>query len=211
MSLMQRLRAETADQHHQAENSPYEQALVQGRLPRELYVAGLAQRYAIHAELERQMLALRSKRPEYTTVIDESLFQSANAAADLRHFGIELSDLPVGPAAQDACAWLLELGQSQPHALLGANYVLEGSKNGARYIARAIQRAYQLTGPGLRYLDPHGEQQRPLWEAYRQKMDGLAFSIAEQDQIVAAAQRMFVCIGAIDREVSEAATPIAAR
>jgi heme oxygenase len=203
MSIMLRLRNETREHHERAEHSAYEQALIQGRLPQELYVAGLAQRWLIHQALEAALRDLRSARPEFATVIDDALFQTDNAAADLRYFDIDPAAVTALPATETARAWLRTLAQTRPVALLGANYVLEGSKNGARYIARSLRRAYRLEQDGLRYLDPHGEQQRGLWDAFKEQMDALALSPAEQDELIGAAQAMFDHIAAIDRAVYE--------
>src|SRR5262245_41944327 len=52
IDIMSRLKHETAGAHRLAESSPFERALVSGRLPRPAYVEYLAQRLAIHAPLE---------------------------------------------------------------------------------------------------------------------------------------------------------------
>ena len=83
--------------------------------------------------------------------------------------------------------------------------VLEGSNNGNRFIARNIQRAYEL-GPagGVAFLDPYGETQRPKWQEYKNAMGRLPLSAAEHDAMLAAAQAMFRAIGAISTELHAA-------
>jgi heme oxygenase len=79
-------------------------------------------------------------------------------------------------------------------------YVLEGSNNGNRFIARAIRKA--LPGAPTRYLDPYGENQRPLWARFKADMEAVGFTPAEQDQIVLAAQEMFAAVGALSCELA---------
>lgn len=204
--LMQRLREETLEQHKRAESRPFEQAMVRGSLPREQYAAGLGQRYLIHHALESALDQLAASDPRARQVLHSELYQTQNASADLRFYGIDPAIVRALPATLRMSTLIDDLAQNRPAALLGVYYVFEGSKNGARYIARSVARAYQLTGPdGLRYLDPHGEQQRPLWEAFKQRMDQAGFSNPEMDEMVAAAQATFDCIADLDDELMAAA------
>jgi heme oxygenase len=78
-------------------------------------------------------------------------------------------------------------------------YVFEGSKNGARYIARALRGSLRISGaPGLRYLDPHGEAQRPVWESFKQRLDAAPLDAAEVDGIILAAKACFAHVTAVD-------------
>ncbi len=70
-----------------------------------------------------------------------------------------------------------------PLRLLGMHYVLEGSNNGSRFIARHVGRAYQLsTGPGLRYLDPYGDRQRAYWMDFKNAMGKFQFTGADEER-----------------------------
>jgi len=86
-------------------------------------------------------------------------------------------------------------------------YVFEGSKNGARYLVKRVAATYDLKpGPGLLYLDPHGEQQPALWAQYKARMDAAGFSPQDQDAIVAAAQQTFDLVAEVDDQVQAAST-----
>lgn len=201
-SIMQRLRTETAAEHKVAESSPFERALVQGRLPRAAYVEYLAQRLVVHAVLERGVLSITERDARFRDVITPELLQEQNLEDDLVHFGVDPTGVDPCAAAGQLIADLEYLRMARPTALFGSYYVLEGSKNGARYIARAVRDAYGLTnGSSLRYLDPHGDQQRTLWQAFGQRMDAVPLSAGEADGLVNAAQAMFRGIRAIDDEV----------
>ena len=95
---------------------------------------------------------------------------------------------------------LAAIAAADAPGLLGYNYVLEGSMNGNRYIARALSRT--ASAPATAYLDPYGEQQPAEWQAYRARMGALEFSPAEVERMVAAARDMFDFVGAMSDDVS---------
>jgi heme oxygenase len=204
--VMARLRSSTWPQHQRAESRPLEQSLVRGTLPRDQYVAYLAQRWLIHCALERALLELRRARPDLAAVIDEKLFQQRQLEADLAHFGVELAAIAPLAATRKLCDEIDRLSAANSVALLGMYYVFEGSKNGARYIARALRGAYSLTdGNGLRYLDPHGEAQRALWQDFKARMDAIPFTDPETEAMIAAARLTFDCVSELDDEMHQQA------
>ena len=78
-----------------------------------------------------------------------------------------------------------------------------------RFIVRAVRKALGLTpGTGDRFLDPYGEEQPAIWAALKTRLDALALSRAEQDEVVAGAARMFEMVTDIG-EALAAAYPVA--
>ena len=73
------------------------------------------------------------------------------------------------------------LASEQPMALLGILYVLEGSTNGSKFIARKVRPAYELpaTGEGSAYLDPYGDVQPARWQEFKAAMDALNLPAAD--------------------------------
>jgi heme oxygenase len=199
--VMQRLRDETREHHQRAENRSYEQALIRGTLPRATYVEGLSQRYLIHAAIESAVRRLAETRPRLAVLIDSVHQQAPHARADLAFFGLDPATIAPRRATRRALEFLAKLEAENPVALLGAHYVFEGSKNGARYIARSLRKAYALDADGLRYLDPHGDQQRPVWESFKQKMESASFPPPEIDAILAAAKATFDLVAELDDEL----------
>ena len=91
-----------------------------------------------------------------------------------------------------------------PMSLLGVYYVFEGSKNGARFVAKRIAPALGVgEAGGLRYLDPHGDEQRTLWREFKARMDNAGFSPTDQDAMVSAAKMTFDAVSAIDDELHQ--------
>ncbi len=205
MSLMRRLREQTAEHHGRAESNELERALLHGEAPRELYIAWLEQRFLIHRTLEALLRELRQRDPRLATAVREELFQEPNLREDLTHFGRHPGQVVPLPAARALLDRMEREVQHRPPALLGVYYVFEGSKNGARYLARSLGAAYGLeNGHGLRYLDPHGEAQRSLWQQFKGAMDTIAFTPAEEEAIVEAAQWTFDAVIQLDDEIAAA-------
>lgn len=197
--IMDRLKAETAENHARAEGRPIEQALIQGAVSRELFAAYLGERLHVHRALEPGIAALAASEARLAGKLPATLFQEENLLKDLEFFGVDATrHTPLAPTARFVGA-LREWAGARSLALLGAYYVFEGSKNGARYIARSVGRALGLSpGNGLHYLDPHGEAQRGMWQEFRAGLNGVAFTPDEAEGIVAAARRTFDAVAEID-------------
>ena len=200
--FMSRMKEETWPLHQQAEGRPLEQALVKGTLPRPLYVRYLEQRLLVHRALEAHARELARQVPALKAVIREELFQEENLIADLKHLGANPSGIRPCRATLTFLGEMEAFLNNEPLSLLGCYYVFEGSKNGGRYIARAVSHAFQLKpGPGLLYLDPHGEQQRPLWARFRQDVNQLELTPQQQDLLIATAKRTFELVSQLDDEL----------
>src|SRR5690606_30089265 len=195
-TIMARLKAETADLHRDAETSRFQRALVRGEVGKGTYAAWLGQMLLIHDRLEEGLRQAGApavgsvNRPEYD--------RAADLAADLADLGAPGAPSPL-PATADLLA---RIAAADDLSLLGMRYVLEGSNNGNRFIARAIRSG--LPGAPTRYLDPYGEAQRPMWAQFKTDMEAVSFDAAEQDRIVAAAQEMFAAVGGVSRELARA-------
>jgi heme oxygenase len=87
-----------------------------------------------------------------------------------------------------------------PLSLLGYNYVLEGSMNGNRFIARALTPVLKGIA-ATTYLDPYGEEQRPVWGSYRERMNTAGFDASQAERIVAAARDMFSTIAGLSDQL----------
>lgn len=201
-SIMARLREQTSAQHKYAESRPLEQGLLRGTLPRTAYVEVLRQRLAIHRVLEPRVLTSCADFAFVAQLVEPRLLQEQNLRQDLLHFGVSPDSVEPLPAARRLIAEIERLAAQHPPALLGVYYVFEGSKNGARYVARSVRAAYGLAaGPGTLYLDPHGDEQRALWQQFKDQMDLAPFSAIDRDEIVAAAQLTFECVASLDDEI----------
>ena len=191
-SIMTRLRDDTRALHDAAEKSGFQQALFAGTLPRERFVESLAQLFCVHRALEAHLRAAATTSPAIRAVVHDYQFQEPHLRDDLQHFGRDADSAEPLPAARELIAAIDRAARENPVALLGFHYVLEGSKNGAKFLAERVRRAYNLDGPaGTRSLDPYGPRQRELWGTFRQNMDAVGFSQAEMVAILDAAAATF--------------------
>jgi len=201
--IMGRLKAETAEQHAIAEAKPLEAALVAGSIAHDQYKDYLAQRWIIHRELEAATDRVLGEDRRLSGLGLPGLYQTANLEADLAHLGVDTTTIKPLKGAQDLVATIRNA--PSPAVLMGIYYVFEGSKNGARFIARALGKAWGKTDlEGMKYLDPHGEAQRGLWMQFREDMNAIDWSSEEQDVMVKAAQDTFDAISALDDEIQAA-------
>jgi len=201
-SAMQQLRDSTREEHHRAEHHEFQQALVKGELARDRYEAWLGQMYLIHGSLEKALRAATDHSEAIQNVIHDYQYQVPYLLEDFEFFGIDSSGIEPLPATQ-RFASLVEQGKDDPLLLLGLHYVLEGSNNGGRFIARHVAKAYDLApGPGLRYLDPYGDQQREHWMAFKNDMGAVDFTDAETVRLVDAAKQMYRTVAELSEDLA---------
>ena len=194
-TVMERLRAETADLHSSAEGKDFQRRMVKGELTRDDYARWLGQMLLVHRALEAPLRALMGS-PAFAALREEQL-QEPYLLEDLDALGQDPAAMTPLPATAALVASIERAAAETPLALLGYHYVLEGSNNGNRYIVRQLAPALGLNGHGQRYLDPYGAEQPAKWAQFKRDMDAVGFAPADADVLVAAAREMFSGIGAI--------------
>lgn len=204
-NVMAKLKTATADLHTEAENRPMQRALAKGTLPREQYVAYLGQLFLLHRTLEEVTDAATSSHRAFATVVRDYQRRTPELRADLAEHGVDAEAVTPQPATEAAMNEVRRRAGEDPVSILGLTYVLEGSNNGSKYIARNLMKSYQLTPgkPGLSYFDPYGDEQMPRWLAFKADMDAVGFDEAEQETIIDAAKAMFRMIADISDEVDQ--------
>jgi heme oxygenase len=124
---------------------------------------------------------------------------------DLSHYGVDRSRLSPKPATVRFTRSIERFEDKEPVALLGSLYVVEGSTNGGRFLARVLRQAWQVDGQGLAYFDPYGDEQPARWASFKRDMDDAGFGDHERDAIVEAAKTTFEAIAEISDEVAREA------
>lgn len=186
--VMDRLKRETADLHTAAERHPFQASMIRGLLDREGYAAYLEQILHVHRTLEDRLASLRADA-RVAGVATDCRFRAGVIADDLAVLGGSGMEASATPGT----ARLIEtIDAAGVPGLLGMLYVLEGSTNGGRFIARAVGKSLGLgPGPGLRYLDPYGDEQQARWGSFKEDFRTAAFTQDEQDRAVEGAKAMF--------------------
>ncbi len=201
-NIMDLLKERTAEHHRRAEQQPLQQALVKGTATRDEYIRWLGQMLHVHTALERCIESAAAHEPRLGIVTPEQ-HGHPRLAADLRAIGIDPASIAPSAPTAAASVEIHTAAKALPVSLLGFHYVLEGSKNGNRYIAMALRRGLGLVpGTGDTYLDPYGEQQRAKWQEFRTAMGAQAYSDRETQAVIAAAGRMFEGVSAICADIA---------
>lgn len=195
------LKDSTWDLHQQAESGDLQKRLVKGELGKHEYAAHLGQLYLVHRTLEgcldgapcEQVKALNS----------EDLHHTGKLEADLAFLSVDPADVEPVPATRSFMGWIEDTAREHPTALIGVQYVLEGSTNGNGFIAKKIGPALGLEGDGLRYLNSYGPAQRETWARFKSRLDTLDLSDDCRQRVIAAARRTFEGVRDINQELLE--------
>jgi heme oxygenase len=205
VGIMDRLRDGTRTHHDAAEGHEFQQAFFAGKLPKRAYTGYLGQMYHVYTALENALRDLIKVRPEVTEVVQPHCFRADDLKSDLAFLGSSTDAEKPLPATLALIERIKQDAAAHPAGLLGMHYVVEGSNNGNRHIARNLIRAYELPpGKGIAFLDPYGEEQRPKWQQYKDALGKLPISLQESDVMLASAQEMFRGIGRISSELHAA-------
>lgn len=200
------LRESTSEHHDRAERQELQRRLVRGEVGREVYAAWLEQMLVVHRALEARLRELAARDDLPFDVPDVLLGPDREKVPeleeDLRVLGHDPEAAEAMPAARALCTDFERWARDEPAALLGVHYVLEGSTNGGRFIAKGIRRGLGLeNGGGTAYLDPYGDRQKELWAEFKEGLRALPVNGDRLDAMVAAARRTFDATGEIGADV----------
>ena len=199
---MEQLKASTAELHASAEGHAFQQSMVKGTVGRDGYARYLAQLLGVHTALEKYIAARRAADPVLASIVTDHQFHSPRIRQDLQYLCVDPASIAVTPAAVELIG-VIDRASGSTSRLLGLHYVLEGSMNGNKYIARALMRGLGLSpGNGLSYLDPYADQQRANWQQFKEAMNAAEFPQADIDDMIDAACQMFRGIGEISRDMT---------
>jgi heme oxygenase (biliverdin-producing, ferredoxin) len=207
-TVMARLKTGTWDLHAVAETRELQRRLVRGEVGREQYAAWLGQMYLVHSTLDGFLRPRVGVDPRFAAV-DEQQLQSGRLARDLGALGVNPSAIEPLPATRHVCEQIAQAASEEPLRLLGFHYVLEGSTNGNRFIARKLRTVLPIDGgAGFDYLDPYGERQTERWASFKRAMSGLSWDEIEIETLVAAAREMFYAVGELSLELDASASTV---
>ena len=106
------------------------------------------------------------------------------------------------PPTREFIGRIGNLAEFDPVALLGPLYVLEGSTNGGKFLARVLERSLQIEDrAGLAYMDPYGDRQPEMWAEFKRLADQVELTRDQRDSVTEAARDTFRAIGSISDSV----------
>lgn len=193
--LAAELRERTREAHTRAERHPIQGRMARGTISRGEFAAYLGQLLHVWDAIDDGIAKAAARDARVRGMVREYHPHAWRVRADLRFYGRD-----GGASALDATAKMVEMirAAADTPAIVGVWYVLEGSSNGGRFIAKALAGAFRLEGrDGLLTMDPHGEAQRERWQAWREALDAAGFDDVERAGILAAANAAFDGMGAM--------------
>lgn len=201
-TVMERLRDSTMEAHKAAERHPLQSALATGKLPRNQFIAQHAQLYLVHVALENSLQRHAASTPAIASVVRLYQLTAPYLARDMQHFGVDLAQITPTAATAAFIARLEALAATDPLTLLGVQYVLEGSKNGAKFLSKVVMKAYHLApGQGCLAMDPYGPHQREYWQRFKDDMNAQHFTETQVLAMIEIARATFDAIAAIGDDV----------
>lgn len=166
-NIMDILKDETRLLHNQTEGNDFQKSLFGGAVPKEQFVNYLEQMYLIHKALEDALSELRLNSNIIASVIADHQYQQNYLQTDLRAAQVEVADLKPLPATKKLIDQIEQLKSKQPMALLGCEYVLFGSKHGAKLMSKQLEK-YGLWAAGSpNYFDPYGDKFSGYWQDFK--------------------------------------------
>lgn len=200
--VMELLRDSTAELHTSAEANEFQHQLGSGKVDKKHFSRYLEQLYLMHKRLADLLNESKPANHAVNHVVKDYHLDLSCLSKDLAYFGQK----PDGASPLKATAKLMDsmksTAQNDTAALLGYLYVLEGSTNGAKFMAKALRAGLELPeDAGASYFDRYGDAQRERWTAFKTAMNELDFSEKERDSLVTRAKEIFHSFGEIGTEL----------
>lgn len=201
-SIMLRLRTETRDLHTHAETRQLLQEISRGQVTQETFADYLAQLHIAHRVLEEALEVAAASHESVAALATADRMRVPDLEKDLAHYGVDPESVEAVPAAEEFASFVSSSLAADPVALLGALYVLEGSTNGGRFLARVLRQTWSLeSDDGLAYFDPYGKEQPRMWASFREQMEATDLTAGQRDAILAAARATFTAIADVSDQV----------
>jgi heme oxygenase len=201
--LSVRLRSGTRLDHDAAQGSGFLDALAAGTLPRQAYADLAAQHWFIYETLEQAAGAMATD-PVAGAFVFPELTRLPALSDDLANLLGPEPTLSALPATEEYRARLREVAFDRPWGFIAHHYTRYlGDLSGGQYLGPAIAKAYGLDGAGHRFFVFDGVSPPAFRTRYRELLDGLAFSPADEQNFLAEVAEAYRLNIAVLRELKE--------
>jgi heme oxygenase len=181
VTLPDRVRQLLGPTHAAIEQTPFARALIAGTIDRAAYSRAVAQLAHLHSAVEDALAARHEFAPLYRPA---DMARTDAIACDLVALGHFPDDPTELTAAQ--CNQIAQWATATPWKLIGALYVLEGSRMGSMALVRPLSKALNVeVRPGVG-LDYHltGMATRPqCWQQFRAQLAALPLTDDQQADV----------------------------
>ena len=204
-----KLKEGTQALHDQAESGNFQVRMVNGELARIEFASFLGQMRHIHATFDPAIQSAAAADERVAQIFDESHLRLGRIDQDLADLSAEAIADPL-PSTQQFIGYINDRLEQHPASLIGVLYVKEGATNGNKIVAKRLRETMELEPDhAMRYLDPHGKDQRRKWNGFKETLNELDLTDVEQEECVRVAQETFQMVMDVSREIpvaQEAAT-----
>jgi heme oxygenase len=199
---MELLRDSTAALHTSAEANEFQHQLGTGKVDKANFSRYLQQLYLMHKQIADLLDETKPASPAVNHVVKDYHLDLSCISKDLAFFGLEPASSKPLKATEELMDSMKSTAKQETSALLGYLYVLEGSTNGAKFLAKALRAGLDLPeDAGATYFDRYGNEQRERWNAFKTAMNELDFSEKEREALVDRAKETFASFGKIGEEL----------
>lgn len=190
--VMDALRESTKELHADTEGHEFQKQLGSGTVRQDLYVRYLGQLYLMHKHLADLLPRAAASDPRIAAVVAPYHSDLSAVIGDLAYFDVSTDTVVPLSATAGLLSTMDELSRQSPYSLLGHLYVLEGSTNGAKFMAKTLRKGLNLPEEqGAKYFDRYGDLQRERWTGFKATMNEQGFNPSEIEALVVEAKRMF--------------------
>jgi len=172
-------------EHEEAESSAFMAELLDGRVNDLGYATYLARYRGIYAALEDAVRGCDA--PAIEAVYDVRLERLATIEADLTYWRQRVS-APIEATSPATEAYIARLHEvAHDGGLLAAHHYTRylGDLSGGQAIGRILNRSFELDGQGIAFYDFSAIAKPKIFkDGYRERLDALELSGADQDRIV---------------------------
>ena len=193
LTLVQRMRAATADLHVEAERSGIVAAIVAGRVSRAGYALYLRNLFPVYESMERVLLRLRD-RPGIGEVAQPGVFRSASIASDLdRLAGPDwVSRLPLLPAGACYVRRVEAAGLNGGSLLIAHAYTRYlGDLSGGRIMRRRLAGLFGPDSDAMAFTDFPALASPDEFAVFFRNVLNRACDLPDQDRVAGEAVRAF--------------------
>jgi heme oxygenase len=201
-TVMELLRDSTSDMHNSAEANEFQHKLSAAKVQKDELGRYLQQLYLIHQSISNLIEQSKTNNDALRHVVRDYHSDLTCIVNDIEYLGQKPELATPLKATADLVASMIETSKNQTAALLGYLYVLEGSTNGAKFLAKALRNGLELpVDAGASYFDRYGDKQRERWNEFKQAMNEVEFTEDERAKLVSTAAETFQTFGKIGDEL----------
>lgn len=191
------LRSCTRELHERIEQHPLQKQLASATISRHNYARYLQHLHTLHTAFETRLKEVAEREP-FNRVVQNEHYQRDFLERDLQRLKDDLKPPSGDGKPLNIVSRFGRDGAFRDNdvALLGALYVLLGSKHGGKYMAHQLRQAWG-SEDRHEYLDPYGAEFGAIWKQFVQDLN----TVEQQDALLAGARETYEAFFVISNQI----------